>query len=171
MGSVAYGVAGDSSDTDIYGFCIPLRETVFPHLAGEIAGFGRQKKGFEQYQQHGIVCKDSGKTYDITIYNIVKYFSLCMENNPNMIDSLFTPINCVLHTTQIGNMVRDARKDFLHKGSWPKFKGYAWSQLAKLKTKCPEGLEEIKAFERKHNIDPHITIAQVEEELKRRSLH
>ena len=48
MGSVAYGVSSDTSDMDVYGFAIPPKEIVFPHLAGEIMGFGRQKKRFEQ---------------------------------------------------------------------------------------------------------------------------
>ena len=38
MGSIAYGVAGDSSDMDIYGFCIPNSDDVFPHTRGEIPG-------------------------------------------------------------------------------------------------------------------------------------
>jgi len=50
---------------------------------------------------------------------------LAMKNNPNIIDSLFTPQFCVLHTTKVGNMVRDARRSFLHKGAWHRFKGYA----------------------------------------------
>ena len=55
-----------------------------------------------------------------------------MENNPNVIDSLFTPVNCVLHSTRVGNLVRENRRLFLHKGAWPKFKGYAYSQLHKM---------------------------------------
>lgn len=143
MGSVAYGVSSDTSDMDVYGFCIPPKEIIFPHLAGEIEGFGRQKKRFEQYQQHHISVPDDmagkGRMYDVSIYNIVKFFSLCMENNPNMVDSLFTPQSCVLHITQIGNMVRENRRLFLHKGSWHKFRGYAYSQLHKMETKDPSG--------------------------------
>lgn len=143
MGSVAYGVSADTSDMDVYGFCVPPKDMIFPHLAGEIAGFGRQINRFEQYQQHHILDKSAlagvGRTYDITIYSIVKYFQLCMENNPNMIDSLFTPANCVLHITKLGNMVRENRKIFLHKGAWHKFKGYAYSQLHKMTTKDPIG--------------------------------
>lgn len=135
MGSVAYGVSSDTSDSDIYGFCIPLKESIFPHLRGEIAGFGRQKKGFEQYQQHHIEDKSARKQYDITVYSIVKFFHLCMENNPNMVDALFTPQTCVLHSTKIGNMVRDNRNIFLHKGSWHKFKGYAYSQIHKMRSR------------------------------------
>lgn len=135
MGSVAYGVSSDTSDIDLYGFCIPPKEIIFPHLAGEILGFGRQIKRFEQYQQHHIKDEFRGKEYDITIYNIVKFFQLCMDNNPNMVDCLFTPHTCVLHTTHIGSMVRENRKIFLHKGCYHKFKGYAYSQLQKMQNK------------------------------------
>jgi predicted nucleotidyltransferase len=136
MGSVAYGVDSNHSDIDIYGFCIPNREVIFPHLNGEIFGFGKQIQRFEQFQQHHV--KADEKEYDITIYNIVKYFQLVMENNPNMIDSLFVPQRCVLHITKIGQMVRENRKLFLHKGSWFKLKGYAYSQMHKMATKNPD---------------------------------
>jgi predicted nucleotidyltransferase len=139
MGSVAYGVSNDTSDMDVYGFSIPPKEMVFPHLAGEIQGFGRQKKKFEQYQQHHVYRQDNKKEYDLSIYSIVKYFQLCMDNNPNMIDSLFVPQRCVLYCSKIGNMVRERRRDFLHKGSWHKFKGYSFSQVNKMKTKNPDG--------------------------------
>jgi len=139
MGSIAYGVADTNeksmSDVDVYGFSIPFKDMVFPHAAGNVVGFGRQIKKFEQYQQHHIYDKQAKKEYDFNVYNIVKYFQLCMDNNPNMIDSLFTPIRCVLYCSQIGNYVRENRKLFLHKGAWFKFKGYAYSQLHKLKNK------------------------------------
>lgn len=143
MGSMAYGVNNDNSDMDIYGFCIPPRDYVFPHLRGEITGFSTPGMQFHQYQEHHIIDESAmggeGREYDLTIYSIVKYFKLCMENNPNMIDSLFVPRRCVLHSTVIGDMVREKRKEFLHKGAWHKFKGYAFSQMRKLKTKNPQG--------------------------------
>jgi predicted nucleotidyltransferase len=139
MGSIAYGVSNDTSDIDVYGFSIPPKEMIFPHLKGEIIGFGKQIKKFEQYQQHHIYRQDNKKEYDLQIYNIVKYFQLVMENNPNMIDSLFVPQRCVLYCSRIAGMVRERRKDFLHKGCWHKFKGYAFSQLRKAKNKKPEG--------------------------------
>jgi len=136
MGSVAYGVSSDDSDIDIYGWCIPPKEVIFPHLNGEIIGFGRQKKSFEQFQQSHIKDdsnKNKPKEYDITIYNIVKYFNLCMENNPNMIDSLFVDREHVIYINKIGEMIREKRRIFLHKGCWFKLKGYAYSQLHKIK--------------------------------------
>jgi uncharacterized protein len=136
MGSVSYGVSGESSDVDVYGFCIPPRDLVFPHLAGEIPGFGRQHERFDQWQQHHVLPPDGREiTYDFQVFGIVRYFQLCMECNPNMIDSLFTPRRCVLHSTPLGERVRESRKLFLHKGGWHKFRGYAYSQMHKIKGK------------------------------------
>jgi predicted nucleotidyltransferase len=146
MGSVAYGVSSDTSDQDVYGFAIPPKHYIFPHLNGYIEGFGKNPEKFQNYQQHHI--KDGITEYDLDIYNIVHYFQLCMENNPNMVDSLFVPDRCVLHTTQIGNLVRENRKMFLHKGSWHKRKGYAYSQLHKIDNKEPTGkrMELVKQY-------------------------
>jgi len=35
----------------------------------------------------------------------------------------------IINAFSVGNLVREKRKLFLHKGAWPKFKGYAYSQL------------------------------------------
>lgn len=113
---------------------------------------------------------ENGKQYDFQIFSIVKYFQLCMENNPNMLDSLFTPVNCVIHSTQIGNLVRENRKMFLHKGCWPKLKGYAFSQLHKASIKEYKGLDDLTSWEKEHEIDNKTTFFQVEEELKRRKI-
>ncbi len=136
MGSTAYGVATNDSDYDTVGVCIPPKEIVFPHLAGVIEGFGRQRQNFICYQKHHL--RMDNREYDINTYNIVAYFNLCLENNPNIIDTLFTSQECVLHSTKVGNMIRDKRHIFLHKGCWHRFKGYAYNQLHKMKTKAPE---------------------------------
>jgi len=151
MGSVSYGVSGESSDVDVYGFCIPPKDIVFPHLAGEILGFGHQIQRFDQWQQHHVQPPDGRETtYDFQVFGIVRYFQLCMECNPNMIDSLFTPRRCVMHSTQIGEIVRENRKRFLHKGAWHKFRGYAYSQMHKIKGKVnstnPARAETIEKF-------------------------
>ena len=138
MGSVAYGVSTDMSDIDLYGFCIPPKNVIFPHLNGHIIGYDRNINNFDQYQQHHIQTTDK-KEYDITVFNIVKYFRLCADNNPNMIDSLFVPNRCISYMTPVGQLVRENRKLFLHKGAFYKYKGYAYSQLHKCRIKKPEG--------------------------------
>jgi len=155
MGSIAYGCSNDASDCDIYGFSIPPKDIIFPHLNGHIIGFGRQPKKFEQYQQHHVKDETFGKEYDIVIYNIIKYFQLVMNNNPNMIDSLFVPRRCILHSTQVGEHLRFHRRLFLTKKSWHTFKGYAYSQLNKCKNKNVHHF--IKQC-RSMDIDHHISL-------------
>jgi len=137
MGSSAYGASTDSSDIDYYGVCIPPLDNIFPNLKGEIVGFGKQHNRFEQYQQHHV--QDGDKMYDMTVYSIVKYFNLLMEGNPTVIDSIFVPLNCIVHSNQIGQLIRDNRKMFLHKGCFHKYRGYSFAQLHKMETKDPEG--------------------------------
>ena len=135
MGSVAYGVSDDTSDIDVYGFCIPPKKMLFPYSYGYILGFGKQPKPFQQLQHHHVKDIATQKEYDITIYNITKFFNLCLQNNPNMVDALFVPTRCVLHSTQIGEHVRNHRRLFLSKQVWHKFKGYAFGQLTKMHDK------------------------------------
>lgn len=169
-GSTAYGVSDDNSDVDIYGFCIPPKHIIFPYSNGSLFGFGKPPERFDQFQQHHINDTGRNRNYDISIYNIVKFFNLCLENNPNMVDVLFVPTKCVLHSTAIGNEVRDHRKIFLSKRAWHKFKGYAFSQLHKAKHKNIEGLKDITDFEADHNISNLTTYNDVMEEIERRGL-
>lgn len=157
MGSHAYGCANDESDYDVYGFCIPTKEMIFPHLAGEIPGFGRQAKRFEQYQEVHLKDPDAnagkGREYDLSVYSIVRYFQLVIEGNPNMVDSLFTPSNCVHHSTAISEMVRENRKLFLSKKCWHTFRGYAFSQLHKMSTKDPQAGSKRLLLREKYGYD------------------
>jgi predicted nucleotidyltransferase len=149
-GSVSYAVSSDTSDMDIVGFAIPPKGDIFPTLRGEIPGFGVQHQRFGQWQQHHVMDTNARQEYDFTIYSIVKFFHLCMENNPNMVDTLFTPQRCVLFCSSVAQIVRDNRKTFLHKGSYHKFRGYAYAQLSKIGTKAnasnPKRQASIEAY-------------------------
>ena len=152
-GSVSYGASSDTSDMDIVGFCIPPKEDVFPHLRGEIPGFGRQKKQFGDWQEHHIMDQEARQEYDFAIYSIVKYFQLLMENNPNMLDSIFVPQRCVLFCSAVAQIVRDNRKMFLHKGSYHKFRGYMFSQLHKIEQKTNSTNPKRAELIAKHGFD------------------
>jgi uncharacterized protein len=134
-GSVSYGVSSDTSDMDVVGIAIPPKDHIFPHLRGEIVGFGSHAPVFDEFEKHHIKDVGAEKEYDLKIYSIIKYFQLCMECNPNMIDTLFVPQNCILHTTRVGQMIREGRHLFLSKKAWHTFKGYAYSQLHKMNGK------------------------------------
>ena len=140
MGSIAYGCNEDFSDFDIYSFCFPPKDIMFPHLNGHINNFDKVNNNFESVQEHGV--KYNEKEYDVNVYNIASYLRLCMNNNPNMIDSLFVPLRCIIHSTKIGQMIRSFRKEFLYKGCYFKYKGYAYSQLKFLRKKDKKGTRE-----------------------------
>jgi len=136
-GSFAYGVSGNSSDADVIAVAIPPKNFIYTHLNGMVPGFGPAPESFEVYMKHGI---DKGeKNYDINIYGIIKYMNLVVDNNPNMLETLFVPNRCVTHITDSGKILRERRKEFLTKNSFNKLLGYAYSQLKKLDTMVPTG--------------------------------
>ena len=174
MGSVAYGCSTDKSDFDLYGFAIPPKYMVFPHLAGAVRGFGKEPDNFSQWQEHHVFDPEAlggkGREYDFAVYGIVNYFNLLMQNNANVIDSIFTPLDCVIHCTSLGQIVRDNRRAFLHKGCWHRYRGYAHSQLHKMSIKEHKGLPELQDFERLHKISKDVTFQQVEKLYKKRDV-
>lgn len=177
MGSHAYGVADTSDKTkmpdyDIYGFAIPPKDYIFPALRGEIAGFGKRGPTFDKpWQQHHVIDKEAnggyGKEWDFQIANIVRYFELCRNGNPNWIDSLFTPVNCVIHSTAVGQLVRDNRKLFISKKVWATFRGYAFSNIHKTATK---NYVVVGKFEHAHKIPVGITLDDVKSQMFARKI-
>ena len=161
MGSHAYGVATSNSDLDIYGVVIPPRDYIFP--PNYIEGFDNRDLTFNHWQQHAVIdkCANGGKgcNYDFSIYNIVNFFRLAMDNNPNVLDSLFVRRESIIHITEAFEIVRENRKLFLHKGVVAKCRGYSFSQLAKTKNAIGH-LQEIFNFEDSHGIDHKTTIEE-----------
>lgn len=130
MGSMAYGVNKDNSDMDVYAVCVPNKTMIFPHLTGHITGFGPAPENFEVYQKHHM--KFNEKEYDVNVYGLIRYFKLCADNNPNMIDSLFVPDRCILFQSDAGAHMRSHRRLFLSKKIFDKMRGYAFSEFKKL---------------------------------------
>ena len=133
VGSRAYGGATEESDYDFYGWVIPPAEYIFPHIAGYIDGFSNNKLAFDQFELRGINTQ-YGRT-DVTIYNIVKYFKLVADGNPNMLHSLFAPSSCIYKSDVIGNLVLTYKKICLSQRVYHTFRGIAFSHFKKLKSK------------------------------------
>lgn len=174
-GSTSYGVTGNSSDVDVVSVCIPPKEQVFPHLNGRVPGFGPQPSIFQNWQRHHIKTEEGTvqeKEYDITSYSITDFFRLAADNNPNIIDALFVPDRCVTHKSDVGTVMRDNRRLFLHKGSYQKFKGYAYSTLKKIKANDGIRVDTAKLmeFERSNGIPHTIGLVEVIAELKIRGM-
>ena len=78
--------------------------------------------------------------YDLTIYGIVKFFSLAMHNNPNIIDSLFTPVNCILLLHTRGRHRQREPETLLAQRSLVQIQKLPrTAQLHKLSTRAPPG--------------------------------
>jgi predicted nucleotidyltransferase len=151
-GSIAYGVADtnteEASDFDTIGVVIPPKDILFPHLVGYVHGFDAPPEiqpgnGSGVYEEHHLNDPSArggkGRQYDLNIYSIVKFLDQCAKGNPNLIDSLFTNRECILHCTAVGNIIRDNRKIFLARNLWATYKGYAYSQSHKMTGKKPTG--------------------------------
>lgn len=161
MGSIAYGVSSNNSDIDIYGVAIPPRDYIFP--PNYIDGFDTKDLNFVNWQKHHI--KDpsanagKGCSYDFDIYNIVKYFNLVADCNPNTLDSLFVRREHILHISKSWEVVRDSRKIFLHKGVVHRMRGYAYNQLSSARN-CIQYAQPIREFEELHGISHSTTYEQ-----------
>jgi len=167
MGSQAYGTNQQDSDIDYYGFCMPKKTHLFPQLEGIIFGYENPKK-FDQWQEHHI--RDGNIEYDFSIYNIARYFYLCQDGNPNIVDSLFVPNHCIACITQMAQIVRENRRLFLHIGLIHRLQGYAHSQWKKVKYRMCDGVEKISKYESKFDIEHGNTLEDIEYEMKVRGI-
>jgi hypothetical protein len=107
-GSQAYGLALPHSDTDIKGvFILPKKEF------------------------YGLTYVDqvNNDTNDIAYYEIKKFIDLLVKNNPNILELLSTPDDCVLHRHPVMNLLKPEM--FLSRLCNQTFGQYAYAQIKK----------------------------------------
>lgn len=109
-GSRAFGLATETSDTDIRGVYYLPKEDFF---------------GLNYIPQI------SNETNDITYYEIGRFVELLQKNNPNILEVLATPEKCILYKHPLMNLLKP--EDFLSKLCKDTFAGYAASQIKKAK--------------------------------------
>jgi len=114
-GSHAYGMNTESSDLDVRGVALNLKEEI---LLGT---------DFEQ-----VVNVDT----DTTIYSFNKMLQLLSSNNPNTIEILGCKPEHYLFVSDIGQLLLENRKLSLSKICIHTFGGYASSQLRRLENKA-----------------------------------
>lgn len=107
-GSKAYGTSTPQSDTDIRGvFYLPKHEFF----------------GMEYIQQ----VNDPGN--DVIFYEIRRFFELLSKNNPNILELLNMPEDCILHKDPVMDLIKP--EDVLSKLCKQTFGGYAKAQIQK----------------------------------------
>lgn len=112
-GSNAYGTNLPTSDWDERGIFINKIEDV-------VLNFNR----IEQVE----LPRD-----DIVLFELTKYMTLLAEQNPNILEILWTEPEDILHQTSAGVLLLEHRADFLTSNVYNTYVNYALSQLKRIK--------------------------------------
>lgn len=70
---------------------------------------------------------------DIVLYEVRKFIKMATEQNPNILDLLFTDDDATLYMNSKGKQITDNKLEFLTKNVTKKFLGYAEQQLHRIK--------------------------------------
>jgi predicted nucleotidyltransferase len=112
-GSRMYGTNTPDSDIDLRGVCVPPKNVLM--------GFARN---FEQ---------QTYENEDTVVFSLMKFVKLCADNNPNIIELLFAPEDCIRTITPTWERLLERRDEFISAKCYHSFSGYAHQQLARLK--------------------------------------
>ena len=108
-GSRAYGTATPKSDFDIRGvFILPRR--CYLSIEEPIKQVADERN-------------------DVVFYTLARFLELAATANPNIIELLFMPQDCVLQRTSLGDRLIACRDLFLSKQAYETHIGYAQSQI------------------------------------------
>ncbi len=112
-GSHAYGTNTVYSDTDIRGiFQLPP------------AAFLSLERPPQQV---------SDDKNDVTYWELRRYFELAANCNPNIIEIMWTPEECITQKTRTMALLLNRRAEFISKKAYHTFSGYAHSQIKRAK--------------------------------------
>ncbi|APZ48057.1 nucleotidyltransferase [Polaribacter reichenbachii] len=107
-GSKAYGLATLNSDTDIRGVFILPKETFYSlDYVGQI----------------------NDEKNDVAFYELRKFIELCAKNNPNILEMLNVPDECILYKHPLFDEIK--KEIFLSKLCKNTFANYAFTQIKK----------------------------------------
>ena len=126
VGSQAYGIATPTSDVDIKG--------VFIQPLDDILNFN-------------YVEQVNDEKNDTTYYEIRRFLQLIQQNNPNLLELLALPQDCILYKDPIFDIIIDNKDKLISKVCKNSFGGYAVEQIKKargLKKKIVNPIEKEK---------------------------
>ncbi|HAW32064.1 MAG TPA: nucleotidyltransferase, partial [Planctomycetaceae bacterium] len=112
IGSRAFGLEDEQSDTDYRGIYLPPAD-----LQWSLYGVPEQ-----------LDCHETQETY----WELQKFLVLALKANPNVLECLYTPL--VEHVTPLGQELLDMRDIFLTCVVYQTYNGYVMSQFKKMQT-------------------------------------
>jgi hypothetical protein len=131
-GSHAYNTATETSDFDYCGVFCQNPEDIF---------------GFNYKEQ---INDDKN---DMVFYEIKRFLELLSKSNPNILELMATPEDCILYKHPIYQTIIDNKDMFITKGCAKTFGGYAHSQIKKAKGTDKKQNWEMDRVVRKEPID------------------
>lgn len=111
VGSQAYGTSTPTSDTDYKG--------IFASDLKHLIGFG--------YKEQIEIGKDE------TLYEVRRFLQLIQSANPTVLELLYSPEDCIIHTSKAYELLKANRDKFLTTQCANSFGGYAIAQIKKAK--------------------------------------
>ena len=145
-GSHMYGTNRPESDKDIRGI-FKLPKDVWHSLQEPSQEVGDEK-------------------HDIKYYELRKYFKLASDCNPNIIELLFVPKDCLQKTSKEYDFLVENRKLFISKKAFYTYSGYSWQQIRRSKGQNKKvnryqeyvnekGVEKLKKYYEKDIVSRH----------------
>lgn len=110
-GSTAYGTTTEDSDTDFRGVCIPPEQYYY---------------GLENFESYH---SPEGADTDTVVYSLQKFAQLAIQNNPNVLEILFTNHEHFEILHPYGEALIKIRHQFLSKQFFQRTNGYARGQF------------------------------------------
>lgn len=119
-GSRAYNTQTKGSDWDFRGVYIQPTEEILMNVPTPDGGYN-------------YVPQVNDDTNDITYYEIGRFLELLEKGNPNILELLNIPDECILIEDEVFTSIISKRKQFITKQLFHTFSGYAATQVGKAK--------------------------------------
>lgn len=128
VGSLSYGLDLAESDIDIKGIYIQDLDSILQEPNMGIGNpliykpqIGGSKKGTREKKKE-----------DITLYELGRFMDLLKDNNPNILELLNTPEDCIIYKHELwDSLIRELGNNILTKKCYYSFFNYANSQIRK----------------------------------------
>lgn len=134
MGSHAFGLSNENSDTDERGVYLPPAEWHWSMQPLPEQVEFKKTAGGEILDHNSAVHAD-----DTCWWEIEKFVRLALKANPNVLEALYAPERDILRITPMGQNLRGIRDVFISRYVYQTYSGYVLSQFKKLKRDIENG--------------------------------